>query len=213
MLSAKFITTLDLAKGYWQVPMDPASREKTAFSTDFGKYEFRVMPFGLVGAPATFQRLVNKLFGDLHGKVAAYMDDLAIYSTTWEDHIAHPRETLKRLPEAGLQIKLENSQLGMTSCDYLGHRIGHGRLQSNEAKVSAIQAFRVPKRKKDLRAFLGPTGYYRWFVPRYADITAPLTNLTGKLFPENSSGNSSIKQLLVIKGVFEGWHGCDGPRL
>ena len=76
--SAKFITTLDLSRGYWQVPMDPASREKTAFSTGFGKYEFRVMPFGLVGAQATFQRLMNELFGDLHGKVAAYIDDLAI---------------------------------------------------------------------------------------------------------------------------------------
>ena len=156
--SAKFITTLDLARGYWQVPMDPASREKTPFSTDFGKYEFRVMPFGLVGAPATFQRLMNELFGDRHGKVATYMDDLAIYSMTWEDHIAHLRETLKRLAEAGLQIKLEKCQFGMTSCDYLGHRIGHGRLQPNEAKVSTIQAFKVPKRKKDLRPFLGLTG-------------------------------------------------------
>ena len=112
MSSAKFIRTLDLARGYCQVPMDPASREKTTFSMNFGKYEFRVMPFGLVGAPATFQRLINELFGDLHGKVAAYMDDLAIYSMTWEDHIAHLRETLKRLAEAGLQIKLEKCRLG-----------------------------------------------------------------------------------------------------
>ena len=117
MSSAKCITTLGLARGYWKVPRDPASREKTAFSTDFGKYEFRVMPFGLVGAPATFQRLMNELFGDLHGKVAAYMNDLAIYSMTWEDHIAHLRETLKRLAEAGLQIKLEKCQFGMTSWD------------------------------------------------------------------------------------------------
>ena len=87
MSSAKFITILDLASGYWQVPMEPASRVKTAFSTDFGKYEFMVMPFGVVGAPATFQRLMNELFGDLHGKVAVYMDDLAIYSETWEDHL------------------------------------------------------------------------------------------------------------------------------
>ena len=86
MSSAKFITILDLARGYWQVPMEPASRVKTAFSTDFGKYEFMVMPFGLVGVPATFQRPMNELFGDLHGKVAVYMDDLAIYSETWEDH-------------------------------------------------------------------------------------------------------------------------------
>ena len=98
MSSAKFITTLDLARGYWQVSMDPASRERTAFSTDFVKYEFRVMPFGLVGAPTTFQRLMNELFVDLYGMVAAYMDDLAIYSMTLEDHIAHLRETVGKLP-------------------------------------------------------------------------------------------------------------------
>ena len=76
----KFITILDLARGYWQVPMEPASHVKTAFSTNLGEYEFMVMPFGLVGVPATFQRLMNELFGDLHGKVAVYMNDLAIYS-------------------------------------------------------------------------------------------------------------------------------------
>ena len=87
--------------------MEPASRAKTAFSTDFGKYDFMVMPFGLVGGPATFQRLTNELFGDLHGKVAVYMDDLAIYSETWGDHLLQLREVLKRLAEAGLQIKME----------------------------------------------------------------------------------------------------------
>ena len=184
MSSAKFITILDLARGYWQVPMEPASRVKTALSTDFGKYEFMVMPFRLVGAPATFQRLMYELFGDLHGKVAVYMDDLAIYSETWEDHLLQLCEVLKRLAEAGLQIKMEKCQFGMTSCDYLGHRIGHGKLQPSEAKVSAIQDFKTPKRKKDLRAFLGLAGYYRRFVPHYADIAALLTDLTGKLHPD-----------------------------
>ena len=87
MSSAKLITILDLVRGYWQVPMEPASQAKIAFSTDFGKYKFMVMPFGLVGAPAAFQRLLNKFFGNLHGKVAVYMDDLAIYSETWEDNL------------------------------------------------------------------------------------------------------------------------------
>ena len=152
MSSAKFITILDLARGYWQVPMEPASRAKTAFSTDFGKYEFMVMPFGLVGVPATFQRHMNELFGDLHGKVAVYMDDLAIYSETWEDHLLQLQEIVKRLAEAGLQIKIEKCQFGMTSCDYLGHRIGHGKLQPSEANVSAIQDFKIPKRKKVTRS-------------------------------------------------------------
>ena len=183
MSSAKFMTILDLARGYWQVLMESASRAKTAFSTDFGKYEFIVMPFGLVRAPATFQRLMNVLFGDLHGKVAVYMDDLAIYSEMWEDHLLKLREVLKRLAEAGLQIKMGKCQFGMTSCDYLGHWIGHGKLQPSEAKVSAIKDFKIPKRKNDIRAFLGLAGHYRRFVPHYADIAAPLTDLTGKLHP------------------------------
>ena len=111
---------------------------------------------------------------------------------------------MKRLAEAGLQIKLEKCQFGMTSCDYLGHRIGHGRLQPNEAKVSAIQAFKVPKKKKDLGAFLGLTGYYRCFVPHYADIAAPLTNLMGNSFPKTQVGKAASSSLLIIKGVFEG---------
>ena len=127
---------------------------------------------------------MNELFGDLHGKVAVYMDDLAINSETWEDHLLQLREVLKRLAEAGLQIKMGKCQFGMTSCDYLGHRIGHSKLQPNEAKVSAIQDFKIPKRKKDLRAILGLAGYYGCFVPHYADIAAPLTDLTGKLHPD-----------------------------
>lgn len=82
LAGAKFITTLDLTKGYWQVPVVEESREKTAFTTPFGKYQFSVMPFGLVGAPATFQRFMNSLFGDLAAFLSSYIDDLAIFSTT-----------------------------------------------------------------------------------------------------------------------------------
>ena len=186
MSSAKFITILDLARGYWQVPMEPASRGKTAFSTDFGKYEFMVMPFGLVGAPATFQRLMNELFGDLHGKVAVYMDDLAIYSETWEDHLLQLPEVLKRLAEAGLQIKMEKCQFGMTSC---------------EAKVSAIQDFKIPKRKKDLKAFLGLAGYCRRFVPHYADIAAPRSGWLLQAFCTTLCRHCCSSVWLVTAGV------------
>ncbi len=89
---SKYITTLDLTKGYWQVPVEPSSIEKTAFITPLGKYQFRTMPFGLVGAPAVFQRMMNAILSDVSGFAAPYIDDVVIYSESWEEHLQHIRE-------------------------------------------------------------------------------------------------------------------------
>ncbi len=94
---AKYISTLDLTRGYWQVPVDPESRSMTAFTTPFGLHQFRVMPFGLHGAPATFQRLMDKVLAGLEEYAAAYIDDVAIYSDTWEEHLVHLREVFQRI--------------------------------------------------------------------------------------------------------------------
>ena len=102
--SARYISTLDLTKGYWQVPVEK-SRAKTAFVAPMGKYEFNVMPFGLKGAPATFQRLMNSLFNDVADHVAAYIDDVAIFSKTWEEHLDHIRDILQRFRKANLTVK------------------------------------------------------------------------------------------------------------
>ena len=114
--SAKFISTLDLTKGYWQVPVAPESRHKTGFVTPFGKYQFKKMPFGLQGAPATFQRLMNGLFGDLSQNVAAYLDDIIIFSPTWEEHLLLLKTVLHRLTQAGLTIRADKCQLAMAQC-------------------------------------------------------------------------------------------------
>ena len=86
---AKWITALDLTKGYWQVPMEKSRQEKTAFITPWGKYEFTTMPFGLVAAPSTFQRLMDQIFHDTHQYVVAYLDDIIVHSQTWDEHIYH----------------------------------------------------------------------------------------------------------------------------
>ena len=91
----KYITTLDLNKGYWQIPMEEASQDKTTFITPFGLYEFTTMTFGLQGAPATFQRLMNRVLQGMDKFAAAYIDDVAIYSETWEEHLQHLDQVLE----------------------------------------------------------------------------------------------------------------------
>ena len=111
--SAEYITTLDLTKGYWQVPVHPNSQQKTAFITPFVKYEFLTMPFGLVGAPATFQRLMNGILADISTFTAAYLDDIVIFSRSWPEHLNHITEVLEKLKQHGLTVKLRKCQLGV----------------------------------------------------------------------------------------------------
>ena len=160
---AKYITTLDLARGYWQVPVEEQSRSRTAFATPFGLFQFKVMPFGLHGAPATFQRMMDQLLVDC---AAAYLDDVVIHSTTWEDHIRHISDVLQKLRRTGLTIRPKKCQFGMDSCSYLGHVVGNGQVRPEETKLHAVREFPTPTTKKRVRAFLGLTGYYRKFMPR-----------------------------------------------
>ena len=103
---AKVTSTLDLAKGYWQIPLSESSREKTAFTTTFGLFEFEVMPFGLHSAPATFQRLMNYVLRSCESYAKSYIDDIAVYSQTWEEHLEHLVEVFRRLVSADLHVKL-----------------------------------------------------------------------------------------------------------
>ena len=110
---ARFVTTLDLTRGYWQVPMAEESRAKTAFTTGFGPYQFCVMPFRLQGAPATFQRMMDRLLMGLEGYTVACLDDLVIFSQSWMDHLEHLQSILLRLGEAALTVKPKKCQFGM----------------------------------------------------------------------------------------------------
>ena len=180
---AKYISTLDLTRGYWQVPLAEEARHKTAFVAPFGLYQFNVMPFGLKGAPATIQRLMDGVIRGLDDLCAAYLDDVIIFSSSWEEHLKHLSIVFARLREAGLTVKPAKCTLGAATCTYLGHMVGNGAVCTEPSKLQAVADFPRPRTKTQVREFLGLTGYYRRFIPNYATLATPLTDLTKKSAP------------------------------
>ena len=191
---AKYITTLDLASGYWQVPMSKEDRPKTAFSTPKGLYQFKVMPFGLNGAQATFQRMMDGIIRGIEEFTAVYLDDIIIFSETWEQHRVHIREVMQRLRKSKLTAKPSKCQFGMTECTYLGHVVGNGKVKVDQLKVHAVENFPQPQ---NIRSFLGLTGYYRRFIKDYARIATPLSDLTKKSLPDKIQWNDDCERAFV----------------
>ena len=180
-----YFTTLDLASGYWQIRVDKPSREKTAFITHQGLFEFCVMPFGLTNAPAVFQRLMQRVLRDLKTDeekdfAEVYIDDVLIFSETLEAHLEHIRLVLERLKEAGLKLKPSKCHFLRECVEYLGHLITPNGLKPNPKQVKAVIEFPVPESVTSVRQFLGLTSYYRRFIARFAKIAAPLHALTRK---------------------------------
>ena len=176
---AKFVTKFDLLKGFWQVPLTDRAKELSAFVTPDGLYQFKVMPFGMKNSPATFQRLINSVISGLGG-CDAYIDDVIIYSETFEEQLDIIRSFFNRLSEAKLTINLEKSEFCHATLTFLGHVVGQGHVKPIDAKVLAISEFPIPTCKKQLMRFLGMAGYYRKFCKNFSDIAAPLTNLLKK---------------------------------
>ena len=167
---------------------------RTAFSTPFGLFQFNVMPFGLQGAPTTFQRLMDRVLQGLQNFTAAYLDDVIIFSENWSDHMTQLRKVFKRLRAAGLTVKKKKCQFGMAQCNYLGHVVGSGLVLPQTDKVQAVRQFAIPQTKKDVRMFLGLAGYYRKFIANFASIAAPLTDLTKKTAPKKVNWTAKCEQ-------------------
>ena len=149
--NASFITTLDLTQGYWKVAVEEKSRPLTTFAMPFGLYQFHMMPFGLSGAPVTFQRLMDRVLHGLESYSAAYLDDVVIHSMSWKEHLMHIQVVLDRLRKAGLTAKPRKCQFKMQQCSYLGHIVGNGVVQPELAKLQAVEAFPTPTSKKQNR--------------------------------------------------------------
>ena len=182
----KFFTKLDLTKGFWQIPMKEADKEKTAFTTAQGQFQWKRMPFGLKNAGAVFTKMMRKLLRDLpQDKVSNFMDDVMIATETWQEHIDTIKQVLQVLEKNGLKAKPTKCYMGYKSIAFLGHEISEGNIKPQEDKLKKIKEAKPPRTKKELRAFLGLAGYYRKFVPNFAEIATPLSDKTKKGQPDN----------------------------
>ena len=172
------------------LPLAEDSIEKTAFITHFGLYEFLVMPFGLCNAPATFQRLMDLVLGNLAWECACvFVDDCCIYSPTWEAHLKDLSAVLQRFREANLSLKLSKCSFGQEDVRYLGLRIsaqGHG---TDPEKIQAVRDMPPPRNASELQSVLGLFGYYRSYVKRYATIAEPLNDLLRRVPSPFASGS------------------------
>lgn len=179
---AKYISTIDLKQGYWQVPLSPSSRPLTAFTVPGkGLYQFSVLPFGLHSAGATFQRLLDGVIGpELEPRAFAYLDDLILVSSSFEEHLELLKDVFERLRKAGLQINVEKCQFCRKELRYLGHMLDERGIRTDLEKVTAIVEFARPTNVKTLRSFLGVASWYRRFIAGFAKLSTALTKLLRK---------------------------------
>ena len=179
----RYFSTIDLSKGYWQIPVASTDISKTGFVTPDGCYVFRRMPFGLMNSAATFNRMMRKLLDGIEN-VDNYIDDICIHTKNWEDHMAVFIDVMDRIRQAGLTVRPSKCKVGFSKVEFLGHYIGKGEKELHPANVEKVLQAHRPETKKAVRSFLGLTGYYRSYIPQYATIAAPLSNLTKKGCPQ-----------------------------
>ena len=181
LAGSKYFCSLDLISGYYQVPMHPESKAKSAFCTRNGLYEWNVMSFGLCNAPGTFQRMMERILDGLHWSICmVYLDDILIYGNSVTEVLDRLEMVFIRLRGAGLKLKPKKCHLFTTEVLYLGYKISEKGVHTDPAKVKAVEEFPRPEDVNGVRKFLGLTNYYRKFIKDYAKIAFPLNRLLDK---------------------------------
>ena len=173
-------STLDLKSSYWQVEIEENDKHKTAFRVgNLGFFECNRMPFGLTNAPATFQRLIETCMGDLHlNSCLLYLDDIVVFSKSFEEHLTRLEAVFQRLHQAGLKLKTSKCHFFKQSIKYLGHIISAKGVHTDPDKISTVRDWPVPISAKELLSFLGFVGYYRRFIRNFSQIARPLYEVT-----------------------------------
>ena len=174
---SKIYSTFDVRSGYYHIVLSEESRPKTAFISLYGKWEFKRCPFGLVQAPAYFQRLVNEV---LFGLTFAfgYLDDILVFSPDMETHLKHLRSLYEKLRKADLKLKEVKCNFLKKHIQYMEHIVSGEGITPVPEKLESIQNIQPPKTPKEVKQFLGLIGYYQKFVPRFSDLAQPLNGLT-----------------------------------
>ena len=172
---------LDLALRFWQIPLDPATKHKTAFITCYGNYQFRRLPFGTMNAPATFQAVMASVLHSLQFKMALMcVDDVIIFSRDLSPHLQNLDMVFQRLRKANLKLKPSKCKFACPRVLYLGHIITRAGIEVDLEKTDAVDSYATPKTQRQLRSFLGLCNYYRRFVQWYAATAAPLNAVLRK---------------------------------
>ena len=204
---SQWFTSIDLKSGYWNVMMDEKDKEKTAFITSEGLYQFNVMPFGLCNAPGTFQRLMHKVLGNLIYTMApVYLDDINIHSQTFEQHLLDIQEVFDKLRNAKLKLGRDKCHFCKDEIEFLGYIVSKDGIKTDEKKIQKIRDFPRPNDVTQLRGFLGLAGYYRRFIRDYAKHCKPMNKLLAKDEPfvwgkEQQKSFDKIKQKLITSPV------------
>ena len=190
---AKYLSCLDLCKGFWQIPVEQKSRHLLSFITDLDSstFQFCKLPFGLLNSSQTFSRLMRIVLKDMVN-VKNYVDDIVVFTTTWSEHLAALKELFTRLDKAGLTVKPSKVKIGYAQIEFLGHIVGNGCKRPVDNKVKAIVNAQPPTSKKVMRSFLGLLGFYRQYIPNFAEISACLSDTTKKDMPRNIKWNPQL---------------------
>ena len=175
---AKFFSTIDLRSAYYHIGLTRESQAKSAFVVPMGKWQFKRTPFGLSQAPAYFQLLIDQVLMGCGDFAMGYLDDIIVFSRSEEEHLQHLEEIFRHLRHFGLKMKREKSSFFKKHIQYLGHLVSEQGFEPLPEKLEAIRNMPHPKTPKEVKQFLGLIGYYRKFIPRFSDLSRPLTHLT-----------------------------------
>lgn len=181
LAGAKYFTTCDAASGYWQIPVEEADQEKLSFITPFGTYSYLVMPMGYCNSSGIFQRAMNETLDQyLFTCCLVYVDDLIIYSPSFQQHLIDLENVFKQLTIFGWKLKLSKCKFAQTTVDFLGHSVSYNKITLKKDNLEKLLAMKKPTKIKELQSFLGLANYYRKFIQGYNYIIAPLLPLLKK---------------------------------